>query len=142
MMKRYARTILAIAGLMVFGAAGALNAQTTDTRTDVQFSFTVGTTTLPPDTYRVMRMPGQNGAFLIRGTRHGAVMLSQPDGRVADNSPRLVFHRYADRYFLREVRLGDNTGFSLPKTRLEIDAAEKIAGSPAPDVVVLRARPE
>jgi hypothetical protein len=140
-MKIHARTLLVVAGVLL--AAVATNAQTTNTVTDVPFEFTVGTTTLPRDSYEVTRITGQNGAFLIRGARRGVVVISQPEGPSAtDNSPRLVFHRYNDRYFLREVRLPGNNGFRLPKTAAEIDAAERLAAGVTHDVVAVRTRPE
>jgi hypothetical protein len=143
MMKLHTRRLMAIAGLLLAGAAAALNAQTTDTVTDVPFAFTVGTATLPRDTYRISRLPGHTDAFLIRGLRHGAIMVSQPDGASeTDPGPRLVFHRYADSYFLREVRMPGNTGFKLPRTRGELQAAEQLASRSTPEVVVLHARPE
>ena len=140
-MKIHVRTLIVVAGLLL--AAVATNAQTTNTITDVPFEFTVGTTTLPRDSYQVTRITGQSGAFIIRGARRGVVVVSQPEGPSAtDNSPRLVFHRYNDRYFLREVRLPGSNGFRLPKTSAEVDAAEQLAAGVTPDVVSLRTRPE
>ena len=141
-MKIHARTLMVVAGLLL-AAAVVTNAQTTNTVTDVAFEFTVGTTTLPRDSYEVTRITGQSGAFLIRGARRGVVVISQPEGPSAtDNSPRLVFHRYNDRYFLREVRLPGNNGFRLPKTSAEVDAAEQLAAGVTHDVVSVRTRPE
>jgi hypothetical protein len=76
---------------------------------------------------------------MLSGFRHSAVLMSQPDGRTKDDSPRLVFHRYGDRYFLREVRLAGNTGFSLPKSREEREVEEQIASRSKPDVIVVLA---
>jgi hypothetical protein len=141
-MKIYARTLAALAGLLLLGSAGALDAQTSDTMTSVPFAFAVGSATLPPDTYRISRLPGHMSAFLIRGRNDGAIVTSQPEGRSqSDATPRLVFHRYGQQYFLREVRLAGNSGFKLPKTRAEIAAAEQIADRSTPEVVVVRARP-
>ena len=141
-MKIHARTLLVAAGLLL-AAAAATNAQTTNTVTDVPFEFTIGTTTLPRDSYEVTRITGQSGAFLIRGARRGVVVISQPEGSSAtDNSPRLVFHRYNDRYFLREVRLPGNNGFRLPKTEAEVDAEERLVAGATHDVVAISTRPE
>ena len=75
----------------------------------------------------------------IRGLRQGVIVASQPEGPDrTDPSPRLVFHRYGDSYFLREIRMPGNLGLALPATRLERDAAEKIASKAAPEVVVVR----
>jgi hypothetical protein len=66
------------------------------------------------------------------------VILSQPDAVTGrDAVPGLVFYRYADQYFLREVRLESGIAFTLPKTRAEVDAAERVAGLRQSEVVVV-----
>ena len=65
-------------------------------------------------------MPGQNGVFMIRGERHGVVLMSRTD-RLNDRepAPSLTFHRYGDQYFLREVQLGDGRILHLTQSRAE-----------------------
>jgi hypothetical protein len=136
-MKTFLRRSVLAASLALCAAALA-DARTTDTVTNVPFAFTAGKTALPSDHYRISRIPGQNGAFLIRGERHGVVILSQPDAVTGrDAVPGLVFYRYGDQYFLREVRLESGIAFSLPKTRAEEDAAERVAGLRQSEVVVV-----
>ena len=137
-MKRSLRGLTAIVAAAVIVSAAAASAQTTDSIAKVPFAFTVGNKTLPPDVYRISRLPGHLDAVQIRGLRGGTIVASQPEGPDRnDPSPRLVFHRYGDSYFLREIRMPDNVGLALPATRLERDAAEKIAGNAAPEVIVL-----
>lgn len=131
---------VAVASLTLLCGTAAASAQTGETVSSVPFAFTAGTKTLPRDSYRISRLTGQNGAFLIRGERDGVVILSQPDvvtDRAAE--PVLVFHRYGERYFLREARLADRLAFRLPKTRAEVDAEERLAQHAQPEVVVVRA---
>jgi hypothetical protein len=140
-MKSYTRRMLAATGLVALsiGSPFVLNAQSTDTTTTVPFAFTAGTTSLPSGAYRVSMLPGHRDAVMIKARDHGVFVLSQPAGPSrTDNTPRLVFHRYDDQYFLREIRLPDNLGFSIPVTEAEIDAAERAPGSAKPDVVVIR----
>jgi hypothetical protein len=132
--------MLAVAALLVLGAAAGAAAQGSDTVTHVPFAFAVDSSMLPRDSYQVSRLPGHMDAFLIRGQHKGVVVLSQPEGPSdRDSSPRLVFHRYGNQYFLREVRLAGNDGFQLPTSAAERDAAERIAGLAVPEVVVVRA---
>jgi hypothetical protein len=138
-MKTYARTIVTLAGLALIVSATTLNAQSTDTITKVPFAFNVGSSLMPRDTYRVSRIGGHTDVFMISGFNHSAILIGQPDDPKTDDSPRLVFHRYGDSYFLREVRLAGSTGFSLPETRLERDAQERIAGRSTPEVIVVAA---
>jgi hypothetical protein len=139
---RILRTAI-VAGLVVLGTSAAIDAQTPDTLTNVPFAFNIGTTSFPRDTYRVSRPSSQTGVLTISSLRHSAIVLSQADGPSdTDNSPRLVFHRYGDHYFLREVRLPGKLGFTLPATRVEREAAERIAGSTSPELVVVPAQQE
>jgi hypothetical protein len=132
------RGLTAIVAAAIIASAAAASAQTTDSTTNVPFAFTVGNKTLPRDVYRISRLPGHMDVVQIRGLRGGVIVMSQPEGPDRqDPSPRLVFHRYGDSYFLREIRMPGNVGLALPATRLERDAAEKVAGNAAPEVVVV-----
>ena len=137
-MKPSLRGFAAIVAAAVVASVAAASAQTTDSIAKVPFAFTVGTKTLPRDVYRISRLTGHLDVVQISGARSGAIVISQPEGPDrTDPSPRLVFHRYGDSYFLREIRMPDNVGLALPATRLERDAAEKIASNAAPEVIVL-----
>jgi hypothetical protein len=139
-MKSYTTRILALAGVAFVLTAGVAKAQSgTDTISKVPFTFNVGASVMPPDTYRVSEVGGNTGVFMISSFRHSAIVLSQPDGRTADDSPRLVFHRYGDSYFLREVRMAGDTGFRLPESRQERDAQERIAARSTPERIVVLA---
>jgi hypothetical protein len=132
------RGLTAIVAAAIIASAAAASAQTTDSTTNVPFAFTVGNKTLPRDVYRISRLPGHMDVVQIRGLRGGVIVMSQPEGPDRqDPSPRLVFHRYGDSYFLREIRMPGNVGLALPATRLERDAAEKVASNAAPEVVVI-----
>ena len=138
-MKRYAR-LTAILSLAVLTVAAAATAQGFDTVTNVPFQFSVGDTSLPRGTYRVSRLPGNLVAFQIRSEHGGAIVMNQPAGvDEKDASPRLVFHRYGNAYFLREVRMAGNFGYELPSGQAERDAAERLASRARPDVVVVPA---
>ena len=136
-MKSYTR-ILALSAFAFVLAAGVAKAQSNDTISKVPFAFNVGTSVMPADTYRVSEFGGQTGVFMISGFRHSAIVLSEPDGRTAVDQPQLVFHKYGDQYFLREIRLAGNTGFSLPESKQERQVEERVADrSTAEKVVVL-----
>ena len=137
-MKLSLRGLTAIVAAAIIASAAAASAQTTDSTTNVPFAFTVGNKALPRDVYRISRLPGHMDVVQIRGLRGGVIVMSQPEGPDRqDPSPRLVFHRYGDSYFLREIRMPGNAGLALPATRLERDAAEKVASNAAPEVVVI-----
>lgn len=120
------------AGLLLLGMTASARAQGIATVTEVPFAFTVGDTNLPRDHYRISPMSGLNGAFIIRGERRGAMLLSSTD-RSNDRrpAPSLTFYRYGDQYFLREVQLGDGRVLRLSETRAERQAAEHVAAQAA-----------
>ena len=139
-MKTYARTFIALAGFAFIVTAAVANAQTsTDTISKVPFAFNVGAAQMPGDTYRVARIGGHTDVFMISSLRRSVILLGQPDGRNTDESPRLVFHKYGDQYFLREFWTGGSRGFSLPVTRQERQAEERIAGRSSPERIVVLA---
>jgi hypothetical protein len=106
--------------LMGVGVAASARAQGTETVTNIPFAFTAGDTKLPQDRYLISPMPGQNGAFMLRGERHGVVLMSRTDRLNArEPAPSLTFHRYGDQYFLREVQLGDGRVLHLTPSRAE-----------------------
>ena len=124
--------LVVTAALLLVGVAAAGRAQGIETVTNVPFAFTAGDTNLPRDRYRVSPMPGQNGVFMIRGERHGVVLMSRFDRRNdREPAPQLIFHRYNDQYFLREVQLGDGRILHLSETRAEREAAESVAANAA-----------
>ena len=137
-MKSYTR-ILALSAFAFVLTAGVAKAQSNDTISKVPFAFTIGTSVMPADTYRVSEFGGQTGVFMISGYRHSAIVLSEPDGRVAGDRPELVFHKYGDQYFLREIRVTGSTGFSLPESKQERQVEERVADRSTPERVVVLA---
>ena len=139
-MKSYTTRILAITAVVAFVLTAAVaKAQSTDTISRVPFTFNVGESVMPPGTYRVSQFGTQTGVFMISGFPHSAIVLSQPDGRTADDQPRLVFHKYGDQYFLREVVLADSTGFSLPESEQERQVEERLASRSTPERIAVLA---
>ena len=124
--------LMVTASLLLVGMAASARAQGTETVTNVPFAFTAGDTNLPRDHYRIVPIPGQNGVFMIRGERSGAILMSRTD-RLNDRepAPSLTFHRYGDQYFLREVQLGDGRILHIPQTRAEMRAAEHVSAQAA-----------
>jgi hypothetical protein len=124
--------LVVTAGLLLVGVATSARAQGIETVTDVPFAFTAGDTNLPRDHYRISPMPSLNGVFMIRGARHGVILMSLTDRRNdRESAPSLTFHRYGDQYFLREVQLGDGRILHLPQTRAEREAAEHVSAQAA-----------
>jgi len=126
------RRLVATGALLLVGVTAVARAQGTETVTTVPFAFTAGETKLPQDRYRISPIPGQNSVFMIRGERHGVVLMSRIDRlNVREPAPSLTFHRYGEQYFLREVQLGDGRILHLTPSRAESEyvAAQAAAKS-------------
>ncbi len=117
-MKRFA----AIALFVLAGActAGSLQAQSHEVRANVPFDFAVGSKTLPAGHYTFFTEP--NDTVVIRSTEYQATILSRTEEASSRGSyaSRLVFDRYGDHYFLREIRCPSIAlNVELPPSKLE-----------------------
>jgi hypothetical protein len=87
---------------------------------NIPFDFQTPTRTLPAGTYRIDREsgylvrlqgPSQTGAFVVM---HNAIKNHAPD------HGSLVFDRYGDKYFLRQIwTAGETDGLECSKSRVE-----------------------
>jgi hypothetical protein len=140
-MKTYMGSVIGITSLAAIAivAPARANAQSVETTANVPFAFVAGAASLPRGEYRMATLPGHTDALMIRGLQHGAIILSQPAGSSrADDTPRLVFDRVGDQYFLREIHLAGDVSFALPLTSVERGAAERLASGEKSEVVVVR----
>jgi hypothetical protein len=70
------------------------------------------------------------------------VLAQRGEARVAGKSTRLVFHRYGDRYYLRQVWFNGTSGYGVRETREERALAARARElALAPGVVTVVARP-
>jgi hypothetical protein len=116
-----------------------LSAQTIAKAT-VPFDFTVGQTQMPAGTYEIS--PLSHSAIVIRGNKTAKSVLSlfnSEEPKRADNTAKLVFHKYGDRYFLSQVFRGyGGAVMQLPTSKLEEEV--RIAGSSVPQTTVIAAK--
>ena len=115
-------TALVIAALT--GASG-MAGDTIAIRTKVPFDFTVGDQRVPAGEYSFAR--SWSPRMILISSFDTGTALSVPDntvaGQPAGRPNTLVFNQYGDRYFLREIRLGDGySGVQLPRSRSEKEA--------------------
>jgi hypothetical protein len=117
------KTIMTIAMAALCGVLG-LQAATTGTPSlvaNIPFAFQVGETQMPAGRYTLS--PGTPGVLWVRdiaqhATANIQVIPAQP--KIAREKAMLVFHKYGERYFLREVwRAGTANGAQIRKTRTE-----------------------
>jgi hypothetical protein len=115
-----------------------LSAQTIAKAT-VPFDFTVGQTRMPAGTYEISPL---SHAILIRDSKTAKSILSlfnSEEPSRGDSTPKLVFHRYGDKYFLSQVSRGHGGAvMQLPTSKLEEEV--RIAGSSVPQKTVIAAK--
>jgi hypothetical protein len=127
-------SLLVLAG---FCTAGIAKAQDHEVRAKVPFDFTVARMHLPSGSYVFIKQ--SNGTVLIRNADQRIVLLTLTSPADSDPgySSRLVFHKYGDSYFLREIlcpSIAVNADF--PKSKQEKQLQEHMAWL-GPDTVLL-----
>lgn len=102
-MKNYAAIALVACVAFLTMAAAPAHAQAM-IKADVPFSFSAGHGVLPAGAYSINRVSGQFTLLLYSGQRGIEVMMpNTTEWRTDFNTPKLVFHRYGDEYFLAEI---------------------------------------
>lgn len=124
-MKRQILSVAAALGLSII-AAGQCHAQQ-PVVVKVPFAFQAGDKIMPAGQYRIQPASLSSDAVQVVGKSDGkstAVVITLPverDGKAV--SPRLVFHRYGNEYFLTEIWNGDAQGRHLYQTSREKEFA-------------------
>jgi hypothetical protein len=124
--------MLALALVPVVAEAGGV-------RATIPFSFLVNGATLPPGSYLLSSSVPTPGTIVVRGATRVVITMTSPRGTSEDFQPRLVFHRYGEEYFLRQVWTDGGTGHDVRETAEERDRREGRSGRAqvAPERVVV-----
>ena len=134
------QTLIAAVLLGVFALAARPVQAQSSFRVNIPFAFVAGEAALPAGEY-VVQPPQIGGAKAITLQRvdgeGAAIVLGMTVQGAADQSlPRLVFHRYDNRYFLSTMwTAGSSYGLQLGESRREVE----IAKNETPQNVVLLA---
>ena len=93
---------------------------------EVPFAFVAADQQLPSGHYSVWRVTDMGGPLMMRNRHDGTVVFIACRRPLAAQKkegalPKLVFHRYGDRYFLAQVWLSSSgtAGFDLPPSQEE-----------------------
>ncbi len=100
-MKAFAAIALVV---LTVGCTARLQAQDHEVRADVPFNFAVGNKQLPAGHYIFLTQPSYT--LVIRNADYQLTILTRTEdaGDVKGYSNKLVFNKYGDHYFLREIR--------------------------------------
>ena len=116
-MKRITSIALFILAGMV--SAGSVLAQDHGVRATVPFDFTVGNKVLPSGTYTIE--PTAQNVIVIRNREKNIAVMSTSygDGKQSKTG-ELVFNKYGDQYFLREILCSSaDMSVELPASKTE-----------------------
>jgi hypothetical protein len=120
--KSSAMLVLLIGLAFVATAIPAHGQSSTRVAADVPFNFIVRDTQMTAGKYIVSELSGNGDALKIssRDSKNARMTLTNSIQRKrGEATPKLVFHRYGDRYFLAEVWGPDSDGRQLPKSAQE-----------------------
>lgn len=108
--------LMRLFAVLLCAAPLVLAQQTATVVAQVPFAFTAGNVNCQPGEYRLARVRAESPLLSIRNetTREVTVhMAGFLDYRQSGNAARLVFYRYGDRYFLREIHEGNGIAANL-----------------------------
>ena len=135
------RTAVFVIGLLAVSAAVA-QTKPGDVIVNIPFSFVVANHQMEPGRYIVTRTSsGVLRIFDAQDSNNQTFIMAHSVQHGLPEGPKLVFHRYADSYFLAQVWTGDSEiGRELPKSKAEKElASTRIDGTrPKSEVAVLR----
>jgi hypothetical protein len=129
-MKRNLIGILSLVVLSVLVSATGAAAQCC-AKADVPFAFSVGSAQLPAGTYEISPVGPGNSSILIQNHENSAAAMSTAGREQPRNaSPKLVFHRVGNSYFLAEVwRSSTAEGMIVPTSKQEKELEKEIRAS-------------
>ncbi len=127
-MKKQALVVFAIATLLLTASVGFSFSHPFGfgVRADIPFDFVVGTKTLPKGSYTVKLHETSRNVLVISGRDNNeaafSLSITVAAEDIEDNSPKLIFHRYGDQYFLSQVWNGARlAGKELLKSQQELE---------------------
>jgi hypothetical protein len=102
-----------------------VHAQSLTMRVNIPFTFHVGAKSMPPGKYLVRKT---GDALKIEDRLNSAMVMSTAvTNRAPNGGDRIIFNRYADQYFLSEVRWsGYSEARGLTKSKVELEVARTL----------------
>jgi hypothetical protein len=141
MKKTIFTTLTLLSLLMTLIGAGAQAQPQTALVAEVPFEFSIKNQTLPAGRYEVkVAMHGGTEMLTISSDREtkGFYFVNHQTRRGdVSGEPKLVFHRYGDRYFLAQIwQSNDREAITLPMSRAELEVKTAMSGE-APAIVAI-----
>lgn len=104
----------------------------------VPFDFKVGNRAMPAGTYVISSVSQSAISIASREEHAGALAVVRSEYATRDQSPKLVFHKYGNQYFLAQIWTGSgNAGMQLPESKLEKELLASNHGAIAEEEIVI-----
>ena len=102
-------------------------------KADVPFAFSLQDKAMPAGNYQIIALSDRVLEVWNLDAQHGQLLAKQMSVQSSkDQSPKLVFHKYGDQYFLSQIWDGQNdTGIELAESKREKEV--KMAGNDLPN---------
>ena len=107
-------------------AAGNLSAQNHQMKANIPFAFTMGSKTLPAGSYTISSLTPYTVTVRNNQNRMAAASAVYGNDKQSAKSV-LVFNRYGDQYFLKEILSPNARNVSVPRCKREQSAQREIA---------------
>jgi hypothetical protein len=105
-------------------------------KAEVPFAFSLQDKAMPAGNYQIIAQSDRVLEVWNLDVRHGQLLAKQISVQSKDQSPKLVFHKYGDQYFLSQIWDGQNdTGIQLAESKREKEV--KMAGIPSASETVI-----
>ena len=135
-MKKQAYTMIAMIVLVGSMAVAAQGQTSGYTRliANIPFEFKVGNKTLPAGEYAVSQVNPASDRVVLQlrrkdGSASALVQMNSVIGK-AQESAKLIFHRYGNSYFFAQAWVdGETFGLEAPKSRVERAIGSELASS-------------
>jgi len=135
-MKKQAYTMIAMIVLVGSMAVAAQGQTSGYTRliANIPFEFKVGNKTLPAGEYAVSQVNPASDRVVLQlrrkdGSASALVQMNSVIGK-AQESAKLIFHRYGNSYFFAQAWVdGETSGLEAPKSRVERAIGSELASS-------------
>ena len=106
-------------------------------KAEVPFAFSLQDKAMPAGNYQIFAVSDRVLEVWNLDAQHGQLLAKQISVQSKDQSPKLVFHKYGDQYFLSQIWDGrSDTGIQLAESKREKET--KMASLPnASETVIL-----
>ena len=135
-MKRNLIVALTLVALSILTASTSF-AQDKE-KADVPFEFQIGKTSLPAGTYIVSKIADHSLVIRNREKTSKAALSNYSASDSKSESPKMVFHKYGNNYFLAEIWAADGSaGMQLPESKREKELQASNWGPADQELVVV-----